>query len=162
MKKLTRVMDVIEHWVNMFLIGILGVMTVLLFASVSSRHFLRISFPGVDPIARFGQVWIMLLGSVVVLRKGMHIGIDNFLNMIPEPYRQWVLKFNMVLILGFAVAMFSQGFRLIEIAGTQIVPELGIRFAYVYYMIPVAAGFLILTCIELLLRPKLESLTEAE
>ena len=155
-------MDTLERWVSVFLIGILGIMTTVLFAAVSSRYFLRISFPWSDPIARFGQVWIMLLGSGVVLRKGMHIGIDNFLNMIPEPYRNWILHFNIILIMGFAVAMSVQGFRLIEIAGDQIVPEIGIPFAYVYYMIPVAGAFMILTCIELLFRPKLESLTEAE
>jgi TRAP-type C4-dicarboxylate transport system permease small subunit len=104
----------------------------------------------------------MLLGSAVVLRKGLHIGVDNFVNKLPPRFRQIVLKVNLVLILIFSVAMIFQGFRLIGIAKNQIIPEMGIPMAIIYYMIPVSGILLVLSCIELLLRPSIDSLTAGE
>jgi TRAP-type C4-dicarboxylate transport system permease small subunit len=73
-----------------------------------------------------------------------------------------VLKVNLVLILIFSVAMIFQGFRLIGIAKNQIIPEMGIPMAIIYYMIPVSGILLVLSCIELLLRPSIDSLTAGE
>lgn len=162
MKAFVFFMDRIMAAIGWFLIGILGIMTVVLFSSVMSRYFLNFSIPWSDPLARYGQVWIMLLGSALVLRKGLHIGIDNFVNKLPPLPRQIVLKTGVVLILVFAVAMTREGIRLIGIAQNQIIPEMGIPMAYIYYMIPVAGILSVLSCIELLFKHRIESLTAKE
>jgi len=81
-------MDIINKGVSIFLILILGLMTTVLFLSVISRYFLGASIPWSDPLARYGQTWIMLLGSALALRKGLHIGVDNLINRLPEKKRQ--------------------------------------------------------------------------
>ncbi|MDC7244425.1 MAG: TRAP transporter small permease [Sphaerochaetaceae bacterium] len=162
MKYLTRFLDFVMKAIGWFLIGVLGVMTVVLVLSVLSRYFFGFSIHWSDPLARYGQVWIMLLGSTLALRKGMHIGVDNFVNKLPEKIRVWVLRFNLALILVFSITMTKEGFNLISIAEGQIIPEMGIPMKYIYYMIPVAGALLVLTSIELLLNRDVRSITTAE
>ena len=162
MKYLTRFLDIVMKAIGWFLIGVLGVMTVVLVLSVLSRYFFGFSIHWSDPLARYGQVWIMLLGSTLALRKGMHIGVDNFVNKLPEKIRIWVLRFNLALILVFSITMTKEGFNLITIAEGQIIPEMGIPMKYIYYMIPVAGALLVLTSIELLLNRDVRSITTAE
>jgi TRAP-type C4-dicarboxylate transport system permease small subunit len=148
--------------ISWFLIGVLGVMTIVLILSVLSRYLFGLSIHWSDPLARYGQVWIMLLGSTLALRKGMHIGVDNFVNKIPEKIRVWVLRFNVVLILIFSVTMTRQGFKLITIAEGQIIPEMGIPMKFIYFMIPIAGALLVLTSIEMLFKKQITSISTAE
>ncbi|HOV37795.1 MAG TPA: TRAP transporter small permease [Spirochaetales bacterium] len=162
MKVFTRIMDEIMKIVSWFLIGILGLMTLTLFISVLTRYLLSKSIPWSDPLARYGQTWIMLLGSSLALRKGLHIGIDNFINMLPIKIRQVVLHINAMLIFIFACLMTVQGFRLINIASDQTIPEMGIPMAWIYYMIPVGGILLMLTSIEVALKGSISTLVSKE
>jgi len=162
MKAFTRFMDGIMTASKWFLIGVLGIMTLVLFFSVLSRYLLGISVPSSDPIARFGQTWIMLIGSAIALRKGLHIGIDNFINMLPARFRQVVLHINALLIFVFACMMTVQGFKLIDIASNQTVPEMGIPMAWIYYMIPTAGILLMLTSVEMLLKRNIGTMVSKE
>jgi len=162
MNWLNRAMDIINKGVSIFLILILGLMTTVLFLSVISRYFFGASIPWSDPLARYGQTWIMLLGSALALRKGLHIGVDNLINRLPEKKRQVVLKINVGVIFIFSVTMTVQGMRLIKIAGTQIIPEMGIPMAHIYIMIPVAGVLMSLSCLELLFSSKITGLTAKE
>lgn len=162
MKTFTRVMDGIMAAAKWFLIVVLGVMTLVLFFSVLSRYLIGKSFPASDPLARFGQTWIMLIGSSIALRKGLHIGIDNFINMLPGRLRQIVLHINALIILAFSAAMTVQGFKLITIASDQTVPEMGIPMAWIYYMIPTAGILLMLTSVEMFLKRDIASMVSKE
>ncbi len=162
MKIFTRIIDEIMKIVSWFLIGILGLMTVALFISVLTRYLLSKSIPWSDPVARYGQTWIMLLGSSLALRKGLHIGIDNFINMFPIKIRQIILHINALLIFVFACLMTIQGFKLINIASDQTIPEMGIPMAWIYYMIPVAGFLLMLTSIEIVLKGSISTMVSKE
>jgi len=159
---LTSIMDRVSKAVSFFLVLVLGIMTTVLFLSVVGRYFFSTSIPWSDPLSRYGQTWIMLLGSALALRKGLHIGVDNFINKLPEKRRQFVLKLNVLVILAFSLTMTTQGFRLITIAGSQIIPEMGVPMRYIYYMIPTAGVLLTLTCVELLFSSKISGLTSKE
>ncbi|MDR1933615.1 MAG: TRAP transporter small permease [Spirochaetales bacterium] len=158
----TRMMDIIVKIMQWFLIGVLGIMTLSVFISVVTRYAFAWTMPWSDPVARYGQTWIMLLGSSLALRKGMHIGIENFVNLFPPLVQQTVRRINVLLIFVFSAAMLVQGFKLIEIAKDQLIPELGIPMQYIYYMIPTGGGLLILTCVELLLRARIGSMVASE
>lgn len=162
MKVFTRIMDNIMTVVRWFLIAVLGIMTLTLFISVLTRYLLSKSIPWSDPLARYGQTWIMLLGSSLALRKGLHIGIDNFINMFPIKIRQIILHINALLIFVFACTMTIQGFKLINIASDQTIPEMGIPMAWIYYMIPVAGILLMLTSIEMVLKGNISTLVSKE
>jgi C4-dicarboxylate transporter DctQ subunit len=158
----TRFMNGLIKIIQWFLICVLGVMTIAVFISVVTRYLFSWTMAWSDPVARFGQTWIMLLGSSLALRKGMHIGIENFVNLFPQVIQQIVRRINVILILVFSIAMMVQGFNLIGIAKDQLIPELGIPMQYIYYMIPTGGVILILTCIEFLLKARIDSLVATE
>jgi TRAP-type C4-dicarboxylate transport system permease small subunit len=158
----TRFLNGVVKVIHAFLIVVLAVMTTGVFIAVVTRYLFAWTMPWSDPVARFGQTWIMLLGSGLALRKGMHIGIENLVNLFPQTVQQIVRRINVLLILVFAVAMLVQGFNLIGIAKDQVIPELGIPMQYIYYMIPTAGVFLVLICIEFLLKKRVGSLAASE
>jgi C4-dicarboxylate transporter DctQ subunit len=155
-------MNVLVKIVQWFLIGVLAVMTGSVFISVVTRYLFAWTMPWSDPVARYGQTWIMLLGSSLALRKGMHIGIENFVNLFPGAFQQLVRRINVLLILVFSVCMLIQGFKLIEIASDQLIPELGIPMQYIYYMIPTGGALLVFASLELLFKPRINSLVASE
>lgn len=160
--KYTCLLDGVSRGISWFLIVVLGIMTIGVFISVVTRYLFAWTMPWSDPVARYGQTWIMLLGSGLALRKGMHIGIENLVNMFPVTVQQLVRRINVLLILVFSIAMTIEGFNLIEIAKDQLIPEMGIPMKYIYYMIPTAGVFLVLTCIEFLLKKRINSLVTSE
>ena len=158
----TRFLNSVVKIIHGFLVAVLGIMTAGVFFAVVTRYLFAWTMPWSDPVARYGQTWIMLLGSGLALRKGMHIGIENLVNLFPSTVQQIVRRINLLLILTFSAAMLMEGFNLIGIAKDQVIPELGIPMQYIYYMIPTAGVFLILICIEFLLKKKVGSLAASE
>ena len=71
----TQFLNGVARFIQWFLITVLSVMTIAVFISVVTRYLFAWTMPWSDPVARFGQTWIMLLGSGLALRKGMHIGV---------------------------------------------------------------------------------------
>ena len=162
LEKYKLFMDGISQAFSWFLIAVLGVMTAATFVNVVLRYCFSYSIPWADPVARFGQTWIMLLGSGLVLRKGMHIGLESVLNLLPKTLKQIVRRINVLVVMFFAIVMLTQGFKIADIVKDSVIPEMGIPMRYVYYMIPVASVYLILTCLEFFLKKEVGSLVAGE
>lgn len=56
----------------------------------------------VDELTRYAFIWLVLFGTVDLARKGNHISITSFLDLLPETVR---MIFNMVIYL--VVSVFS-------------------------------------------------------
>jgi TRAP-type C4-dicarboxylate transport system permease small subunit len=82
--------------------------------------------------------------------------------MLPPKFRQIVLHVNVLLIFSFSATMTYQGVKLIDIASSQTIPEMGIPMAWIYFMIPAAGILLMLTCVEMVLKANITSIVAKE
>ena len=128
----------------------LGLMAALVIYQVAARYLFG-SPPGwTEELARYLQVWLVLMASPVCVRRGLHLAVDYLGPRLPEGART-VLRTGVLLASGlFCLALAFYGTRLLAVAGLQTSPALGISMVWPYLAVPLsgilmalAAGVLI-------------------
>jgi TRAP-type C4-dicarboxylate transport system permease small subunit len=61
--------------------------TVILFAGVVSRYVFNAPLTWSDELASILFLWLAMLGAVIALRRGEHMRLTTFLNLMPPPWR---------------------------------------------------------------------------
>ena len=118
---------------------LLFVMTFAIFMSVVERFLMQLGLTWVEEFARYLSVWAAFIGSGLAAKKGAHIGIEAFVQILPIKLRR--IEEIAVHIVGFlfSVAVFWIGisflFKLNE--GGQLSPALGIPITWAYAAVPV-------------------------
>jgi tripartite ATP-independent transporter DctM subunit len=64
--------------------------TVILFAGVVSRYVFNAPLTWSDELASILFLWLAMLGAVIALRRGEHMRLTTFLNLMPPRGRAWV------------------------------------------------------------------------
>ena len=108
----------------------LGLMAALVIYQVGARYLFGSPPSWTEELARFLQVWLVLLASPVCLRRGMHLAVDYVSPRLPPgarvALRTGVLLISAVFCLTFAV----YGTRLLAVADLQTSPALGISMVW--------------------------------
>ena len=128
----------------------LGLMAALVIYQVSARYLFGSPPSWTEELARYLQVWLVLLASPVCVRRGLHLAVDYVTPRLPSGARV-AFRTGVLLISGvFCLALAFYGMRLLAVAGLQTSPALGISMVWPYLAIPisgvlmaVAAGVLI-------------------
>ena len=59
------------------------VMVTVTLAQVIFRYVIAAPLPWSEELARYCFVWIVFLGGAIGLSRGIHLGVDLFVNMLP-------------------------------------------------------------------------------
>ena len=104
------------------LIGILGFMVILVFGNVVLRYGFNSGIMFSEEVSRFLFVWMVFLGSVLMLRDNGHLGVHTITKMLP-PAGKKICKFLgdsltlaccvLLTIGGWQVPLFRTGFRMV-------------------------------------------------
>jgi len=131
---------------------LLAVMLALAVTQIAMRGLLHVSLDWAEEMARFALVWSVLLTAPYAYRHGAYVAIVSLALSLPPRLLvicSLVLNALVVWILGVllveSIAFWERGLSLV--AGS-----LPIRMAWIYAIVPVALGALILVGLELLLR----------
>ncbi|MBS1208653.1 MAG: Tripartite ATP-independent periplasmic transporter DctQ component, partial [Proteobacteria bacterium] len=65
------------------LIAILGLMVILVFGNVVLRYGFNSGITFSEEVSRFLFVWMVFLGSVLMLRDNGHLGVHTFTSILP-------------------------------------------------------------------------------
>ena len=68
--------------------GILGFMAALTFANVIARYAFNSNILWALELTVFLFAWLVLIGAVYAVKKGIHIGVDALINILPSPTRR--------------------------------------------------------------------------
>lgn len=58
-------------------------MTVAVLAQVFGRYLFNYSISWTEETARFAQIWVVLIGAGITMRRGLHVAIDSLPAMLP-------------------------------------------------------------------------------
>jgi TRAP-type C4-dicarboxylate transport system permease small subunit len=127
------------------LLLILGVaMTLLILLQVFFRFVIYVPFPWSEECARYLMIWMGMLGSVIALHQGRHIGVTFFMERLHtclrKPARGLTLA-GMVLFLGI---LCWQGILFSLFNADQTSPALEIPMIIPFGAIPVGSLMMIL------------------
>lgn len=134
------------------LLLILGVaMTLLILLQVFFRFVIYVPFPWSEECARYLMIWMGMLGSVIALQQGRHIGVTFFMERLPtglqKPARG-LTQAGMILFLGI---LCWQGILFSLFNADQISPALEISMIIPFGAIPVGSLMMILVMLAQML-----------
>lgn len=114
---------------------------------VFTRFILKNPSSWTEELATFLLIWVALLGAAVALGRGAHLGIDYFVNRLPERTRLWTEVFVFCCIAAFSLLVMVLGgtdLVLTTFRRHQISPALHLDMGYVYLAVPISGCFLTL------------------
>ncbi|SEL29641.1 TRAP-type C4-dicarboxylate transport system, small permease component [Roseovarius azorensis] len=130
------------------IIAISVVMVFVTLAQVVFRYVIAAPLPWSEELARYCFVWIVFLGGAVGLSRGIHLGVDLFVNMLPRKARRGLDALTNALIAGFAATVIYASFPVINMNMFQRSPALGMQMSWIYIAIPVSMALIFLICAE--------------
>ena len=129
-------------------IAISVVMVIVTLAQVVFRYVIAAPLPWSEELARYCFVWIVFLGGAIGLSRGIHLGVDLFVNMLPEPVQRGLDALTSALIACFAATVIYASFPVINMNMLQRSPALGVQMSWIYIAIPISMALIFLICAE--------------
>ena len=137
----------LERIISYLVLVLLSLMVIIVFANVVSRYYLHFSLAWSEEVARFMLVWLVFLGSFLAYVNDEHLGLDILVKKFPPLLRKSVaIGVNLLVI--FALYAVMEGGYLMMIANFDWLSSAAeIPQGYVYLIIPVSCGLMILQTI---------------
>lgn len=150
-------------WVaRICIIAVSIVMIIVTLAQVVFRYAIAAPLPWSEELARYCFVWIVFLGGAIGLSRGIHLGVDLLVNMMPERIRRGLDALTSALIAAFAATVVYASVPVLEMNMLQRSPALGVRMSWIYVAIPISMALIFLICAERILRYLLSGKGEKE
>ena len=127
--------------------ALFAVLTVSVFAQVVARYVFNQPPAWTEELARFCQVWIILLASSICIRKGSHLAVDYLGPALPPRARQ-----ALGLLMGALIALYSAvvviwGAGLVLLGSVQTSPAMQLNMGWVYLVFPLAGGLMLMEAV---------------
>ena len=144
----SRILTALLGVAKLSVIAISVLMIVVTLAQVIFRYVIAAPLPWSEELARYCFVWIVFLGGAIGLSRGIHLGVDLFVNLLPERFRVGVEILSNVLISCFAASVIFASYPVISMNMMQHSPALGVKMSLIYIAIPISMGLIFLICLE--------------
>ena len=129
---LKRIAGAVDRGVERLAAAIFAAIVLIALVQVFSRYTLNYSLSWSEEAQIFGHIWIVFLGIPIAYRRGAHLYIETFCDMLPRGPRA---VFNLaieLLWLAFAVSLMVLGSQVARIAHLQNSPGLDVPMSYPY------------------------------
>lgn len=126
------------------LVVLLAAIVVVVFLQVLTRYVLNASLSWTEELARFLQVWLVLLASGPCARRGMHVAVDFFTALMPSLAQRLLAVAMHALLVLYAMVIIRYSPDLLEVTLHQAAPALGWSMALPYAALPIGMLFLVL------------------
>jgi len=141
MDKLLNIVRKSLYWIS---VTSMMVMLVIIFFQVVTRYLFGHSFEWSEEIARFLFVWVVFLGSALIMGESGHLAV----RMLPEHFKDRTFGFVLEIFINFCsyafiLMLIIQGSKMTSTMTFQTAPALGISMSWIYAIIP-ASGILML------------------
>jgi tripartite ATP-independent transporter DctM subunit len=102
----------------------------VLLAGVISRYVFNSPLTWTDELASTLFIWLAMLGAVIALRRGEHMRLTAFVNMLPPTWRPWVENIAAMVAAVFIIQLAMPACNYIEEQWMITTPALGIHDSY--------------------------------
>jgi len=144
----------VRKLINIVIIILFGVQVVVVFSEVVSRYVFNSPFFWSGEMARYIQVWMILLASTIAVRKNTHLSVDFLTYKLNFRYKK-ILKIVAILVVMFYIfIVIIYGWKLVLTLFRfgQTSPALLIPMYLIYLAIPVTGLLMFLEALIRLLK----------
>lgn len=143
-----KVLDWVEKVLDWMVIGLLVAMTGVIFYQVILRYVFHSANIWAEEFARYAFIWVTMFGAAICIRRGRHIRIDVFVNILPKKM-QGILEIAMdFIVLVFLGVAAKQGLAICMKTGAQISSGLRLPMSFMYSSIPVSSLLMMVFLLE--------------
>lgn len=147
LKRLDRWLSRVE---DAFITTLIMTASAVIFVNVVARYFFNTGFIWAEEFVRYEIVWLVFIGGSVAARKGIHIGVDSLLRMLPAPAQRQVNIVVLVACIAFCAVLTYYG---IELASQtrmfgQRTSAMQAPFWIIQLAIPIGAGLMVLRFVQ--------------
>jgi C4-dicarboxylate transporter DctQ subunit len=143
MKTIQTISNVLEKILNVFIVFLILVMTVLMFAQVVGRFALRSGIFWAEELSRFSMITMVYLGAGVACKYREHISVtilDEFLKGTARKIYRIIIS---AISIAFLLIVARIGFYILPIISQQRSANLQITMNLVYIMVPIGSCIMI-------------------
>jgi len=117
----------ISNFENYIMAVALFIMTFITVINVISRKFLHLSISFLEEITTAMFILISLLGTAAAAKKGAHLGLSIFTDLLPKKYQKYVVAFSTLCAIFFSYFLIRYGIDMVisEVKSGQTTPSLG-------------------------------------
>lgn len=132
-----------EHTVVLLFMVLVGVV----FFQVVARYVLNRPPAWTEELARYCQVWIILLTAPICIRKGSHLAVDYLGHGLSARVRRALDVFTHLLIVVYVAVVLVFGIQLMVVGRFQVSPAMGIPMSLIYSVFPVSGALMLLEAV---------------
>ncbi len=133
-----------RRFIEILVVFLFSVLVIAVFAQVVARYVFNNPPAWTEELARFCQVWIILLTSSICVRKGSHLAVDYIGPSLPRKARRFIGVFTGFLIVVYSAVVTVWGVKLMAIGTMQVSPAMQINMAAVYAIVPLAGALMVI------------------
>ena len=153
MKKL---LDGLERLLSIVCTGLFLVIAILIAVQVFTRYVMDHTLAWSEQAARGAFIWLIMLYSGVLVRKGGNLGFDILVKRLPPAGRHLCRVLCEIALLVFSCYWFCQGLLLCSSVAGFTLSGLKLPYNALYAAEPVGAALIAVFSLELLVRHILE------
>jgi len=116
-----------------------GLLIIVMIAAIAWQVILRYGFKSAnawcEELARYSLLCIVMLTAPIGLRRGRHVRVDTFVEMLPKKVQAFLEILMDILMMVYTVGLFVGCTTLISNPSKQYSPGLHLDQAYLYGMI---------------------------
>ena len=139
-----RVLNAVDRGVELLVAGLFAVMLGIGLLQVFHRFMLNSSLSWSEEAQIFGHIWIVFLGIPIAYRRGAHLYIETFRDMLPPALGAGFDLLVELLWAAFAVSLMVLGYQVAQVASMQESPGLEIPMSYPYFGMVLGGAYLLL------------------
>lgn len=134
----------------------LGLISFLVVYQVVARYAFASPPSWTEELARYLQVWLVMLASPVCLARGMHLAVDYITPKL-DPWPRHCVRAVVAALVGvFSALLTGYGVSLLGVAAIQVSPALGISMVWPYLAVPVSGLLMTLVSVRIVAREIVE------
>jgi TRAP-type C4-dicarboxylate transport system permease small subunit len=141
--------------------AILAAMLIVIALQVVSRYVFNSSLSWTEELSKSLMVWSAFLVAPWALRTGANVGVDMFLEAMPKRARFFLELIVSALVLWILFVLFRESLSFVARGFQSRMATLPVTTGYVYLIMPVSLGAMMLAGAEVFLRQFRELLTGA-
>jgi TRAP-type C4-dicarboxylate transport system permease small subunit len=153
LKTLSAIREVLVRSLEIMVMIITAALVLDVVWQVFTRFVLKSPSTWTEELATMLIIWVSLLGASVGFVRKSHLGVDYFVNKLPDKPRTAVEIMAYLLIGLFAIGVLMYGgYQLVTrtMAYGQPSPALGVQMGYVYMALPISGFFVLFFSIEII------------
>ncbi len=137
-------MGPVRKLVTGFIITVFAIQVIVVFSQVVWRFVFNNPFSWSEELARYIQVWMILLTASICIRKGKHLAVDYITHALPFRFSKSLRIITSIFTMIFTIVVIVFGIQMLTITFNEMTPALRISISIIYMAFPLA-GFLMFT-----------------